>query len=343
MGAWQGIGQGLAAVDERKFRNRQLALAEDKFTESRRQTRLELLLRYGEDSKKSTTSAKSKATEAKRLMSIGLPEEVALFLSASGEGTELLKQYDKVAVDKRARNFISNLTKRVQNYLGDEANAENVAKAFKASILSGEDLSDPEGQEKSLIQSIYAAQTTEDFADVDEQLVEIINTAREDATTISIDPLGIAYSGMAAIPATRIKQIEGELLKRVSPSFGEFFKGTDPDGNPILNPEVIVGGVDADTFRNYVDQGLQSVTAGLQSLDPNSNLTENELIQNAADAITSYAPQVSDPTVIENETESLNPPSVMPTSTTTPPNSPTSVETFQERLKRIAEENKSGG
>ena len=216
MGKWTGISQGLTAANEEKMEKRKISLAEEQFTEGKRQTRLEMLLKYGEDSKKSTKKATDKAGEMKRLVAIGLPKEVATFLSASGEGAELLKQYDKVAVDKRSKDWLKSLTKRVDSYLGDEANAENFAKAFKASILSGEDLSDPVGQEASLIQSIYAATTTEDFKNLDEQLLNILTASSGTEPTISVDPVGINYSGMVALPATRLKAIQRSLVQRQS-------------------------------------------------------------------------------------------------------------------------------
>lgn len=335
MGMWTGISQGLDASDAKKTEERRLKLAEDQFTEGKRQTRLEMLLKYSEDSKESTKKAKTKASEINRLTLIGLPKEVALFLSASGEGTELLEQYDKVAVDKRSQDWLKSLTKKVESYLGDEANAENFAKAFKASVLSGEDLSDPAGQEASLIQSIYAATTTEDFKNLDEQLINILTSDKATDTAVSVDPVGIRYSGMVALPAARLKQIEAEIVRRVSPSFGGFFEGTDPEGNPILNPEITeVGGVGAVEFRNYIDQGLQSVKEGLQSAD--STLSEQDLIQNAADVIKTYA-NTGTPTgtgVIRTEEDALD--SMPPARPANPINSPTPInESFQERLARI--------
>ena len=338
MGMWTGISQGFDAAEAKKTEDRKIKLAEEQFAEGKRQTRLEMLLKYGEDSKESTKTAKTKASEIKRLTLIGLPKEVALFLSASGEGAELLKQYDKVAVDKRSKDWLKSLTKKVENYLGDEANAENFAKAFKASVLSGEDLSDPAGQEASLIQSIYAATTTEDFKNLDEQLIEVLTSTKGTDTAVSVDPVGIRYSGMVALPAARLKQIEAEIVKRVSPSFGGFFQGTDPEGNPILNPEITeVGGLGAVEFRNYIDQGLQSVKKGLQSAD--SSLSEQELIQNAADAIKTYSNTVTPPgtDVIKTEEGSLN--SIPPLTNTAPINSPAPInESFQERLDRINQE-----
>lgn len=335
MGMWTGVSQGFDAAEAKKTEDRKIELAEEQFAEGKRQTRLEMLLKYGEDSKKSTKKATDKAGEMKRLVAIGLPKEVATFLSASGEGAELLKQYDKVAVDKRSKDWLKSLTKRVDSYLGDEANAENFAKAFKASILSGEDLSDPVGQEASLIQSIYAATTTEDFKNLDEQLLNILTASSGTEPTISVDPVGINYSGMVALPATRLKAIEAEIIRRISPSFGGFFKGTDELGNLILNPEI--PGAEAESLRNNIDQAVESVKKGLQSAD--SSVSEQELIQNAADFIKTYAAQPEPSITVGSEEEALGGPGITtggPGITVSPVVADS--ESYSERLERLQRE-----
>ena len=337
--AWQAKQVSDSQEAKDALDQRRLDMAEEQFTESKKMSRLELLTKYGTDSKANKASAKTKADELTRLIAIGLPDDVAQYVHTSGEGTEILKTYDKVASGKQSSAWIPSLVKRVQEYLGDDANAENVAIAFKAGLLSGEDLSTDAGQQASLIESIYAATSLQDFKSVDEQLAKIISAASENSdATIRVDPVGNLTSGTNRIDEARQAAIEREVIKRVSPSFGGFFEGVDPEGYPIFNPNNQVGGVDATKFRSLIDDAVANISTNLQGVGA-ADVTENQLIQTAADVIISYAPSAGDQSSqpITTEEDSLDPTLVTPPL----PVAPLVInETFEQRLKRLELERK---
>ena len=331
MAVWLGINQGLAEKEARKVTAantaldaRRVKLAEDSFLENKKLSRIELLSKYGEGSKENAKTASAKAAQIKRLTVIGLPLDVATYLAKSGEGSEILKTYDKVAPDRRSKVWLSSLIKRVNDYLGDDANAENVAKAFKAGILSGENLSTPGGQAASLMQSIYAATSPESFENIDEQLAEIIAKSSQGTVEPTIPPIGGVTIGMTNSTESQRLAIEKEITRSVSPSFGGFFKGVDTEGNPILNPNLAA--VDATEFRGLLDEAVRSVTSGSEGV--NATTPRPKLIEDAVRVMIDSAKKLnlSPGTSIKTEKDALD------------ITLPKTNESFSERMKRIERE-----
>ena len=299
MGMWAGISAGIDTkrqadkdAEQLALDRRRMELAEETFLENKRMSRLEVLSKYGIDSKTRDTSAKTKAAQVKRLNVIGLPIDVAKFVAASGEGAEILKQYDKVAADKRSKLWIPSLVRRVQDYLGDEANAENVASALKAGLLSGEDLTTGAGQEASLVQSIYAATDSASFAEVDEQLAQIIQNSSQGTVGagVGVAPVGGLLGGSTRVSPANLKAIRQEILQQVGPSFGGFFEGFDPEGNPILNPSELVGDIDAVKFEELLGNAVDSVATGMQGVD--ATRTMSDLVAEQVEIFKSYQPDM---------------------------------------------------
>ena len=284
MGMWQGLLQGMQLADQRRaseeeleLQKRRMLMAEEQFLEEKRNKRLDILLSYSKASKATSESAKTKATTMKRLRAIGLPEDVAEFLSLSGEGVEILKVYDKKAgTDELSPYYIPSIIKRVRKVLGDKSSPQALAIATKAALLSTEDLSTTEGREAGLVEAIFAAETIEDFSNVDEILVDLQKMSSSGTADVDIPPIGGLNMGSVGVNETRLKNIENLVTERIAPTYGQIFIKNDDGGYTIDQTKIRAGNAQAvKDIINEVTANIVSDIQGVGAIDLNTSIEAN--------------------------------------------------------------------
>ena len=284
MGMWQGLLQGMQLADQRRaseeeleLQKRRMLMAEEQFLEEKRNKRLDILLSYSKASKASSESAKTKATTIKRLRAIGVPKDVSEFLSLSGEGAEILKVYDKKAgTDELSPYYIPSIIKRVRKVLGDKSSPQALAIATKAALLSTEDLSTREGQEAGLVEAIFAAETIEDFSNVDEILVDLQKMSSSVTADVDIPPIGGLIMGSVGVDETKLKNIENLVTERIAPTYGQIFIKNDDGGYTIDQTKIRAG--NAQAVKDIINEATANIVSDIQgvgAIDLNTSIEAN--------------------------------------------------------------------
>lgn len=296
MGMWQGLLQGMQLADQRRaseeeleLQKRRMLMAEEQFLEEKRNKRLDILLSYSKASKATSESAKTKATTIKRLRAIGVTKDVAEFLSLSGEGVEILKVYDKKAgTDELSPYYIPSIIKRVRKVLGDKSSPQALAIATKAALLSTEDLSTTEGREAGLVEAIFAAETIEDFSNVDEILVDLHSSGSAETADVDIPAIGGLTIGVSGVNETKLKNIKNLVTEGIAATYGQIFIKDDKTGGYTIDQTKIRGG-NAQAVQDIIDEATANIVSDIQgvgAIDFNTSLQAN------TDYAINMAPQI---------------------------------------------------
>ena len=258
---WSGIKEGIQLIKQDK----QIEFAKQKFFSGERKDRIALLAEYGVDSKESTKRREKKTELTQSLIStVNLPKDVASYIAESGEGTMILNLYKKrVENGTLNKNWIPTIIKKVQSTLADKSSPQAMAIATKTALLSSEDMSTEVGQEGSLIEAIFSAETFEDFEKVDEKILEIVTAPRLEEFTPELPVMGGLNYGSAKVTPTQFNTIQQTVRNRFGPSAGELLV-TNDQGDYTVNPTKIKTKSAADLEKIIFETAI-GITADIES------------------------------------------------------------------------------
>jgi len=257
---FSGIREGMDWID----RDNKFEFAKQKFFSGERKERIALLAEYGVDSRESTKRREKKTDLTQSLIStVGLPKNVASYISETGEGEMILNLYKKrVESGTLNRNWIPTIIKKVQSTLADESSPQAMAIAAKTALLSSEDMSTEVGQEASLIEAIFSAETFEDFEKVDEKILEIVTAPRVEEFTPELPVMGGLNYGSAKVTPTQFNTIQQTVRNRFGPSAGELLV-TNDQGDYTVNPTKVKTKSAADLERIIFETAV-GITADIE-------------------------------------------------------------------------------
>lgn len=258
---WSGIKEGIQLIKQDK----QIEFAKQKYFSGERKDRIALLAEYGVDSKESTKRREKKTELTQSLIStVNLPKDVASYIAESGEGTMILNLYKKrVENGTLNKNWIPTIIKKVQSTLADKSSPQAMAIATKTALLSSEDMSTEVGQEGSLIEAIFSAETFEDFEKVDEKILEIVTAPRLEEFTPELPVMGGLNYGSAKVTPTQFNTIQQTVRNRFGPSAGELLV-TNDQGDYTVNPTKIKTKSAADLEKIIFETAI-GITADIES------------------------------------------------------------------------------
>lgn len=258
---WSGIREGIELIEKDKLTE----FAKQKYFSGERKDRIALLAKYGVDSKESTKRREKKIELTQSLIStVSLPKDVASYIAESGEGTMILNLYKKrVENGTLNRNWIPTIIKKVQSTLADKSSPQAIAIATKTALLSSEDMSTEVGQEGSLIEAIFSAETFKDFKKVDEKILEIVTAPRVEDFTPELPIIGGLNVGSARVTPTQFNTIQQTVRNRFGPSAGELLV-TNDQGDYTVNPTKIKTKSAADLEKIIFETAI-GITADIES------------------------------------------------------------------------------
>ena len=258
---WSGIREGIELIEQDKLTE----FAKQKYFSGERKDRIALLAEYGVSSKESTKRRAKKTELTQSLIStVGLPKNVASYIAESGEGKIILELYNKRIKDGTLnKNWIPTIIKKVRSTLADESSPQAMAIAAKTALLSSEDMSTEVGQEASLIEAIFSAETFEDFEKVDEKILEIVTAPRLEEFTPELPVMGGLNYGSAKVTPTQFNTIQQTVRNRFGPSAGELLV-TNDQGDYTVNPTKIKTKSAADLEKIIFETAI-GITADIES------------------------------------------------------------------------------
>lgn len=304
---FSGIREGMDWID----RDNKFEFAKQKFFSGERKERIALLAEYGVDSRESTKRREKKTDLTQSLIStVGLPKNVASYISETGEGEMILNLYKKrVESGTLNRNWIPTIIKKVQSTLADESSPQAIAIATKTALLSSEDMSTEVGQEGSLIEAIFSAETFEDFEKVDEKILEIVTAPRVEDFTPELPTIGGLNVGSAMVGETQLASIRKQVIERLGPYAGEIIV-QDNQGDYRVDPAKIKSDKSAGDLEKIISNTVDNIVIDIETGSSNLNDSFKKHIPNAVNLIPSFTgskqPEVKNPKVIKNPADSFD-------------------------------------
>lgn len=259
---WSGIREGIELIKEDK----KIEFAKQKYFSGERKDRIALLAKYGVDSKESTKRRKKKTDLTQSLIStVGLPKDVASYISETGEGEMILNLYKKrVENGTLNTNWLPTITKKVRSTLADESSPQAIAIATKTALLSSEDMSTEVGQEGSLIEAIFSAKTFKDFKEVDEKILEIVTAPRLEEFTPELPPIGGLNLGSAEVTSADRAGIRKQVIEEIRPFAGELIVA-DEAGDYTVNPAKIKTDQSAGELARIISETTDKIAIDIQT------------------------------------------------------------------------------
>lgn len=277
---WEGILHGVEATEARQDKKDKIErerLLQEKvdaqYNEGMRLKKLDLVMKYRKDKGSGQTlSVQDMAKEIKTLQTIGLPEDVSMFLVRSGESKGIIKAYDKLGKDKPPRVYFTSLIEKVRSALGDKATPQALAMAAITSLDSDEDLGTTEGQETAFQEAFFEA-----LYDSSIDPMSLLNFKQQ--PIIDVPAIGDLTRGMQPIGTQELTRINNIVKKRLATEFGVIFKVDDygvtlTDYSKSSAGPKAVNQIVADTVTQ-VQNNIQGVNA----------LPVNTAINNAVDHV----------------------------------------------------------
>jgi hypothetical protein len=304
---FSGIREGMDWID----RDNKFEFAKQKFFSGERKERIALLAEYGVDSRESTKRREKKTDLTQSLIStVGLPKNVASYISETGEGEMILNLYKKrVESGTLNKNWIPTIIKKVQSTLADESSPQAMAIAAKTALLSSEDMSTEVGQEGSLIEAIFSAETFEDFEKVDEKILEIVTAPRVEDFTPELPTIGGLNVGSAMVGETQLASIRKQVIERLGPYAGEIIV-QDNQGDYRVDPAKIKSDKSAGDLEKIISNTVDNIVIDIETGSSNLNDSFKKHIPNAVNLIPSFTgskqPEVKNPKVIKNPADSFD-------------------------------------
>tara|TARA_R100001509_G_scaffold102696_1_gene60344 strand:- start:3665 stop:4630 length:966 start_codon:yes stop_codon:yes gene_type:complete len=298
---WSGIREGIDSIKE----NQKIEFAKQKYFSGERKERIALLAEYGVSSKESKERRKKKIDLTQSLIStVGLPKDVASYIAETGEGAMILELFEKRVKDGTLnKNWIPTIIKKVQSTLADESSPQAMAIAAKTALLSSEDMSTEVGQEASLIEAIFSAETFEDFEKVDEKILEIVTAPRVEDFTPELPTIGGLNVGSAMVGETQLASIRKQVIDRIAPYAGEIFV-KDDEGDYRVDPAKIKSDQSAGELEKIISGTVDNIVIDVETGSSNLNESFQKHIPNAVNLIPSFT-EFSSPTP-KTGTEGIN-------------------------------------
>jgi len=259
---WSGIKEGIQLIKQDK----QIEFAKQKYFSGERKDRIALLAKYGVDSEESTKRRKKKIDLTQSLIStVNLPKDVASYISETGEGEMILNLYKKrVENGTLNTNWIPTIAKKIQSTLADKSSPQAIAIATKTALLSSEDMSTEVGQEGSLIEAIFSAETFKDFKEVDEKILEIVTAPRLEEFTPELPPIGGLNLGSMRISSTDRAGIRKQVIEEIRPFAGELIV-KDEAGDYTVNPTKIKSDQSAGELARIISETTDKIAIDIQT------------------------------------------------------------------------------
>lgn len=268
MGAWQGIYMGRQAIKDaakeardEKIEAEKLEMLREEFIEGKRKTRLDALIAF-KQARVNDPTEKAMRTTLRNLKSMTLPNDVASYLAASGEGDQIFEVWKSRRGKDLSDKWLPSLIERVRLELGDEDSPAAKAMAVKVAVLSDEDQSTPEGQAAVLAESLFEINSTTGFKAFDEKLTKLL--MEPPRTTLPMPTIGGLTRGSEEVNPTLLSQIQKAVIERLAPKFGNIYI-SDEGGLPIINPEKSGAGVLK--IRDLYDKTISDITNDLQGVN----------------------------------------------------------------------------
>lgn len=304
---WSGMLKGIELIEEDK----KIEFAKQKYFSGERRERIALLAEYGVSSKESKERRSKKIDLTQSLIStVGLPKDVASYIAETGEGKIILELFEKRVKDGTLnKNWIPTIIKKVQSTLADESSPQAMAIATKTALLSSEDMSTEVGQEASLIEAIFSAETFEDFEKVDEKILEIVTAPRVEDFTPELPTIGGLNVGSAQVGGTQLASIRKQVIDRIAPYAGEIFV-KDNEGDYRVDPAKIKSDQSAGELEKIISGTVDNIVMDIETGSSNLNESFQKHIPNAVNLIPSFTgskqPEVKNPKVIKNPADSFD-------------------------------------
>ena len=304
---WSGIREGIELIKEDK----KIEFAKQKYFSGERKDRIALLAKYGVDSKESTKRREKKTELTQSLIStVGLPKDVASYISETGEGEMILNLYKKrVENGTLNKNWLPTIIKKVQSTLADESSPQAMAIATKTALLSSEDMSTEVGQEGSLIEAIFSAETFKDFEKVDEKILEIVTAPRVEDFTPELPIIGGLNVGSAKVDTTDIAGIRKNVIEEIRPFAGELIV-KDDQGDYRVDPTKIKSDQSAGELARIISETTYKIAADIQTGSMNPIDIYQKHIPDAVNLIPSFTEFNNQgakiPKVIKNPADSFD-------------------------------------
>ena len=259
---FSGIREGMDWID----RDNKLEFAKQKFFSGERKERIALLAEYGVDSKESTKRRAKKTELTQSLIStVGLPKDVASYIAETGEGAMILELFEKRVKEGTLNvNWIPTIIKKVESTLADKSSPQAKAIAAKTALLSSEDMSTEVGQEGSLIEAIFSAETFEDFEKVDEKILEIVTAPRLEEFTPELPTIGGLNVGSIGISSADRASIRKQVIEEIRPFAGELIV-MDEAGDYTVNPAKIKTDQSAGELARIIRETTDKIAIDIQT------------------------------------------------------------------------------
>jgi len=259
---WSGIREGIDSIKE----NQKIEFAKQKFFSGERKERIALLAEYGVDSKESTKRRAKKTELTQSLIStVGLPKDVASYIAETGEGAMILELFEKRVKEGTLNvNWIPTIIKKVESTLADKSSPQAKAIAAKTALLSSEDMSTEVGQEGSLIEAIFSAETFEDFEKVDEKILEIVTAPRLEEFTPELPTIGGLNVGSIGISSADRASIRKQVIEEIRPFAGELIV-MDEAGDYTVNPAKIKTDQSAGELARIIRETTDKIAIDIQT------------------------------------------------------------------------------
>tara|TARA_R100000234_G_scaffold116990_1_gene94787 strand:+ start:3869 stop:4852 length:984 start_codon:yes stop_codon:yes gene_type:complete len=304
---FSGIREGMDWID----RDNKFEFAKQKFFSGEKKERIALLAEYGVNSKESTKRRAKKTELTQSLIStVGLPKDVASYIAETGEGKIILELFEKRVKEGTLNvNWIPTIIKKVESTLADKSSLQAKAIAAKTALLSSEDMSTEVGQEGSLIEAIFSAETFEDFEKVDEKILEIVTAPRLEEFTPELPTIGGLNVGSAMVGETQLASIRKQVIDRIAPYAGEIFV-KDNEGDYRVDPAKIKSDQSAGELEKIISGTVDNIVIDVETGSSNLNESFQKHIPNAVNLIPSFIgskqPKVKNPKVIKNPADSFD-------------------------------------
>jgi hypothetical protein len=283
MGMWEGILHGVEATEARQDKKDKIErerLLQEKvdaqYNEGMRLKKLDLVMKYRKNKGSGqTVSVQDMAKEIKTLQTIGLPEDVSMFLVRSGESKGIIKAYDKLGKDKPPRVYFTSLIEKVRSALGDKATPQALAMAAITSLDSDENLGTTEGQETAFQEAFFEA-----LYDSSIDPMSLLNFKQQ--PIIDVPAIGDLTRGMQPVDLSQIKNIKNLVSSRLATEFGAVFT-TDSEGNVRITDY----GKSADqpqAVNQIIDDTVTYITNNIQGVNAAPvNTAINDAVQQVID------------------------------------------------------------
>jgi len=304
---WSGIKEGIELIEQDKLTE----FAKQKYFSGERKDRIALLAKYGVDSKESTKRREKKTDLTQSLIStVGLPKDVASYIAESGEGAMILNLYKKRVENGTLNvNWIPTVIKKVESTLADKSSPQAKAIAAKTALLSSEDMSTEVGQEGSLIEAIFSAETFEDFEKVDEKILKIVTAPRVEDFTPELPTIGGLNVGSGEVTLADRASIRKQVIEEIRPFAGELIV-KDDQGDYRIDPAKIKTDQSAGDLAKIISDTTYKIAADMQTGYMNPIDIYQKHIPDAINLIPSFTgskqPEVKNPKVIKSPADSFD-------------------------------------